>query len=345
MTHLEKYDVIIVGAGPAGLNCAKELGGSNLSVLVAERKSEIGPKVCAGGLTGKSIASANIPNHLLEFKFDTIQLNHKTSIFNLKDDENFAYTVNRKELGQWQLNELNKFSNIDVRTNFGVTEITKEYVTINDKKINYNFLVGADGSTSLVKRYLRTQSKNIGIAIQYIIPTNKYKRFEIYFDSKLFSAWYAWIFPHKNYVSIGCCGIPTKISSKQLQKNFSDWLTMNNIDISNAKYEASSINGDYQGHQFDENIFLAGDAGGFASPLTGEGIYQALVSGKEIGKIILNKNYHSTEIDNLIKLQNKHRKILNVLLHLGVFRPLFLNYARYLLNYKPFKKNLLKTIA
>jgi geranylgeranyl reductase len=48
---MESYDVIIVGAGPAGLRCAEVLGGSRLEVLVTEKKSVIGPKVCAGGLT------------------------------------------------------------------------------------------------------------------------------------------------------------------------------------------------------------------------------------------------------------------------------------------------------
>tara|TARA_R110001583_G_scaffold43030_1_gene136788 strand:- start:2785 stop:3822 length:1038 start_codon:yes stop_codon:yes gene_type:complete len=345
MTKLKKYDVIIVGAGPAGLNCAKELGGSNLSVLIAEKNSEIGPKVCAGGLTGKSIASINLPEHLLEFKYNNVQLFHKKSPYNLKDKENYAYTINRKELGQWQLQQLKDFSNIEVKTNFRVSKITDKYVIINDEKINYSFLIGADGSSSLVKRYLKKHSKNVGIALQYIIPTSKYKNFEFHFDSKLFSAWYSWVFPHRDFVSIGCCAMPSKIAPKQLRENFSIWLKENNIDTSEGIFETGSINGDYQGYQFNNNVFLAGDAGGFASSLTGEGIYQALVSGKEIGKIILDKNYHSYEIDNLIKLQKKHTKLLNTLLKLGKLRPLFIHYGRYLLNYSPFKKYILKTIA
>ena len=45
------YDVIIVGAGPAGLECAFQLRDTSLSVLLLERAKVIGPKVCAGGLS------------------------------------------------------------------------------------------------------------------------------------------------------------------------------------------------------------------------------------------------------------------------------------------------------
>ena len=106
---MEKYDVIIVGAGPAGLSCAKQLGNSKLKVLLAEKNSVIGPKVCAGGLTGKSIKTLNLPDELIEFTYNKIHLFNKNNSFYIEDDSNFAYTIDRKVLGQWQLKQLNKF--------------------------------------------------------------------------------------------------------------------------------------------------------------------------------------------------------------------------------------------
>ncbi len=46
-----KYDVVIVGAGPAGLELARLLGKRELSVLVIEKNRQLGKKVCAGGIT------------------------------------------------------------------------------------------------------------------------------------------------------------------------------------------------------------------------------------------------------------------------------------------------------
>ncbi|WP_144963553.1 NAD(P)/FAD-dependent oxidoreductase [Gillisia sp. Hel_I_86] len=343
--EMEKYDVIIVGAGPAGLNCAKQLGGTQLRVLVAERNDVVGPKVCAGGLTGKSIESLNLPDGLIEFHFNKIHLHHKDKLFYLKDDGDFTYTIDRKELGQWQLKQLEKFPNIEVRTACAVSKITKEYIVLNGHKIGYKHLVGADGASSLVRRYLKLPSGKAEIAMQYIIPETKYKDLEVYFDSQLFSAWYAWIFPHNNYVSVGCMGNPKVISAKQLTNNFSAWLKTHNIDISHGKYEAFPINGDFKAYQFPGNIYLAGDAGGFASRLTGEGIYQALVSGTEIGKMILDKNYHSKKIDELIRLQNRHNKILGTLVGAGKFRPLLVEVGKYFLRAKSISKKVIRTIA
>jgi flavin-dependent dehydrogenase len=48
---MDTYDVVIIGAGPAGLNCAKKLSEADKTVLLVEKNTEIGPKVCAGGIT------------------------------------------------------------------------------------------------------------------------------------------------------------------------------------------------------------------------------------------------------------------------------------------------------
>jgi len=341
---MESFDVIIIGAGPAGLKCAETLGNSKYKVLLLEKNSEIGPKVCAAGLTGKDIEYLNLPQNLIDFHYDKINIHINNSKFKVKNKDNFAYTIDRKNLGQWQLKKLKEFKNIEVRTKSRVTKIEKNFILANDKKISYKFLVGADGSSSIVKRYLGIKSKNVDIAIQYIIPTKKYKEFEVFFNSRLFSAWYAWIFPHKNYVSIGCgCNLEI-LPSKELTRNFNDWLKKNQIDISNAKYEAFMLDYDYQGYQF-KNIFLVGDAGGFVSGLTGEGIYQALVSGEEIGKIILDKEYQSSKIESLLKIKKKHNKLMNILIKSGKFRTIIFYLGILLFKIPYFKKKAIDLLA
>jgi geranylgeranyl reductase family protein len=320
---MESFDVVIIGAGPAGLKCAESLGNSKFKVLLLEKNKEIGPKVCAGGLTEKDIEYLRIPNDLIDFQYDRIKLHVKSTCSIIKHENNFIFTIDRKNLGQWQLKKLEQYKNIEVRVNSKVSRIEKQHILVSGKKIAYKYLVGADGSTSVVKRYLGIKSKDIGIGIQYIIPTKKYKELEIFFDPKLFSSWYAWIFPHKNYVSIGCGGSSKGLSSKVLKNNFKKWLDKKNIDISKAKYEAFMLVSDYHGYQF-ENIYLVGDAGGFVSGLTGEGIYPALVSGEEIGKHILNSNYKSKKIENLLKTKKKHNKYMNILIKSGKFKTVVL---------------------
>ena len=52
---MDAVEVLIVGAGPAGLRAAQVLAAAGSDVLVAEKHEEIGPKTCAGGLTRKSV--------------------------------------------------------------------------------------------------------------------------------------------------------------------------------------------------------------------------------------------------------------------------------------------------
>ncbi len=316
---MESYDVIIIGAGPGGLNCAKELGRSKLKVLILEKNAKVGPKVCAGGLTGKDIDYLKLPNEIREFSFEKIKLHLNEEEFDIKNNYCFAYTIERTNFGQWQLKKLKAFKNIEVRTNACVSKINKNYVIVNNKKIKFKYLIGADGSSSLVRRFLKLNTNDLDMGMQYIIPTKKYKDFEIFFEPEKFGPWYAWIFPHKNYVSIGCGANPKIIPAKKLKQNFHVWLKEKKINFSKGKFEAFPINYDYKGYKFG-NIFLIGDAAGLASGLTGEGIYQALISGQEVGKMILNKNYHAKKMEELLKLKQKHKKLLKISIRFKYFR-------------------------
>ena len=339
----KKYDVIIVGAGPAGLNCALHLSKTKKKILLIEKNELIGPKVCAGGLTNHDLTYLKPPKSLLEYKFKeiTIHTPFDKSVVKLKDT--FVYTINREKLGQWQLKKL-KNSGVEIRINARVTEIKKNCIIINhSEKIKFKYLVGADGSASIVQNFLKLENR-IGLGIQYIIPTKKYKKIEMFLDSKLFNSWYAWIFPHKNYVSIGCGGDPRIISSKQLRDNFNKWLKKRKIDVSKGEYQAAPINYNYQGHKF-KNIYLIGDAAGFASGLTGEGIYQALVSGEEIAKLIINKKKTTDKIEKLLKVKNQHNKILSYLEKSGKFREIEYELLALLLKSKFIDKKLLNLLT
>lgn len=58
---------------------------------------------------------------------------------------------------------------------------------------------------------------------------------------------------------------------------------------------------------------MVGDAAGFTSGLTGEGIYFAMVSGMEVAKKIINKNYQCPKIKKILSIKKEHEKILKLL--------------------------------
>ncbi len=315
------FDVIIVGAGPGGLNCAKILSQKNLKILILEKNKTIGPKVCAGGLLNHTIDYLKLPEEIVGIRFNKIKFTTAKRKNTLTlEDRNTICTIDRKTLAQWQMEKLRK-NNIVIMKETRVTEIKNNHViTNNSQKIPFKYLVGADGSNSTTRKHLGLASKK-GSGIQYIIPSDCYKDIEIHFNSSLFHSWYAWIFPHKGYVSIGAGGNPDHIPIKLLKKNLHNWLTANSINFTNGQFQAFPINSDFKGFQFN-NIFLIGDAAGLASEFSGEGIYQALISGEEAAKKIIDGSYKPGKLKQILAKHRLHRLISFALIKSGKQRDL-----------------------
>jgi geranylgeranyl reductase family protein len=317
---LDPYDVIIVGAGPAGLRCAEILGRSELSVLLLEKQSIVGRKICAGGITRKGFQLMQFPDSIIEHKVDEVGL-HSPGFSNLKKLPGpVMFTVDRKVFGNWQLERLQGL-NVTFRKNTAVSAVSKDSViTRDDQVFRFRYLVGSDGPNSLVRKHLELPVTKLLATVQYLIPRkNIPSRMDIYLHPKYFHSWYAWSFPHRDHVAVGACGDPQYLSGSVLKHNFHQWLQKMDYDVSGAKYESFPISYDYRGLAFD-NIFLAGEAAGIASGLTGEGIYQSLVSGEEVAYRIMDSHYRSEDFRFVLKYNNLQHKFLNFSNRIGPLR-------------------------
>lgn len=313
---MEHYDVIIVGAGPGGLTAARTLAKGGRSVLLVEKNPTIGPKICAGGITLKDI-ERGIPSELEGRTFSAMSVygprGNKTVI---RMDRPFLRTITRATLGQWMARQLEGASVI-VRTSTKVTAIRSGSIVLNgDEEVGYGHLIGADGSLSLVRRHLGIPVRHVVSAIQYDVPDH-YEEIAFYLDGGLFGPGYAWIFPHLRSTSIGCGMLTTYAAHVPLRTALTLWLKKKGIDIRNAKLEGWNINCDYRGHTFG-NIHLVGDAAGFTSGLTGEGIYFAMVSGEEIARKIIDPSYSQAELQRLLAIKRRHEKLLGWLAKGGI---------------------------
>ncbi len=340
---MEKYEVIIIGAGPAGLNAAKILGEAGKSVLILEKNAEIGPKICAGGLTRKSIQYLNLPESIIDYKYNEIFFNSPRVRTRINFGETFFYTIDRKNLGAWQLQKLGH--NVTVRTSSHVGKIEKDYLIINDQeKIGFEFLIGADGSNSVVRRFLKIKTRLAGVAVQYKLPLGDFPDFEIFLNSKFFSSWYSWIFPHRDHISIGY-GYPQKVFSPLIaQKKFEAWAKERNISLENVPREVFLINCDYRGWKFG-NIFLAGDAAGLADGFTGEGIYQALVSGEDIAKTILDPRHKARKIHAALRDKYLHEAMLVVVIILWPVRNILFNFITWAVGKRIIGRTLIRILT
>lgn len=302
------YKVIVIGAGPGGLACASLLAEQGVRVLVLERSSHIGRKICAGGVTWSGLAQ-HLPEGLVEKHFKNQHIRTGSREIVISSPEPIISTVNRVKLGRWMASKAIQ-AGATLLTGTYVKAITEKEVITESERFSYEFLVGADGSNSLVRRYLKIPMEKIGSGVQYQIQGN-FEEMVWHLEPDRFATGYAWIFPHKGIASVGAYANRADMPPHILKEKLHQWMAFYGIKTSGLKAEAANINFDYRGYRFD-NKFLIGDAAGLASGLTGEGIYSAVCSGQAAARTILNPCHKDTELLNLIKKHRKHSHLLGM---------------------------------
>jgi len=308
---MSKYDVVIIGGGPGGLSCAATLARCGAKIMLLERKQNIGRKVCAGGITWHGLIK-QVPESLIQRTFPEQHIYSNWQKICFRKQNPIIATVNREELGRWMMKEAIK-EGAHIRTGCYVKNITGQSLTATDENgktftLGFEHLVGADGSTSIVRRHLGIPTEKLGVGINYQIEGN-YKHMEWHLNTALFGSGYSWIFPHRETVSIGAYVTRDTITPDRLKRSLVSWATTRGFDLTNASTKAEFINFDYRGCQFD-NTWLVGDAAGLASGLTGEGINPAIISGEEVARKIIDPCHPAEPLTRMVKKHRKHTKIV-----------------------------------
>src|SRR3989338_3326945 len=316
---MQSYDVAIVGAGPGSLKAAEFLANNGKSVLVLERGKIIGKKVCAGGISLKNF-KFGIPKSIMEKEFKRIIIHTPKQSTIIEHDEPILYTTSRVALGSYLAGEAKKAGAV-IETECNVTEITENTLKIFDrhendnKQIYFQHLIGGDGSASVVRSYLGLKSHAFHQAYQYIIPTSSsnttintsnkkdglFNDLELFVDANKFGLGYGWIFPYKTTASIGSgCDLAPEMQkyypAAKLREKFQQWFTKEfdqKYNFAQKEFQAHTITYGYLGYRLGKsgNIYLVGDAAGFSSSLTAEGIYQSILTGIEAAKQIVDPKY------------------------------------------------------
>ncbi len=303
---------LIVGAGPGGLACARILAEHGLKPLVIERKESIGAKVCAGGITWGGLIS-RVPADLAEKTFPVQHIITPMQRVRIEEPAPIIATVNRVKLGQYMAGQATS-AGAEILTGWQLRQIHGQKLVIEQKDgghpddITFDHLVGADGSNSMVRRYVGLPSTRVGIGITYQI-SGDLPDMEWHLDHRSFGNGYGWIFPHGDTVSIGAYAVRGTMSAGRLKKGLLSWAEQSGFSLVREQAKAEYINFDYRGWRFGR-IFLVGDAAGLASGLTGEGIYPAIVSGEEVARSIIDPDYKSTVMDRLIHKQRQHSRVV-----------------------------------
>lgn len=299
------YDVIIIGAGPAGLACARELAGSDLSVLILDKRKILGSKPCGGGICEKELAVPYERSWSKEISTQTITL--KNTSINIRHRYK-RITFEREDLASYQERLLYGAENITLVKDVQVTEIREDKVITAKGDYRYKYLVGADGTASIVRNYLKLPSR-LAFGMYYRI-WGEYNNFVGYYDTDTMGPGYIWEFPHPKYNNIGIYFEPeflTSVKAKQLLQNY---LTGKGYKYDEKDFLAAPVNYNYLGYHFG-NIFLAGDAGGFTSRMHGGGMSNAIISGTETARLIKDPAYKPAELEKMLKEKLRDDKLID----------------------------------
>jgi len=312
------WDAIVVGAGPAGCACAYDLASANKSVLLLDKSDFPRMKACAGALTTKTLRA-------LRYSIDPVI---RQTIHHLVLEERNSASIpvqNRKPICVMTVRaELDAYflaKTIQAGSAFqrirGVGRIIQgeRSVTVatQDAEFHAHFLVGADGVNSQVRCMTGDAPWfRKGLALEANIYRDA-RNDDLVFDFAPVASGYGWIFPKRDHVNIGLyCIDPSKHLNRA---RLSDYIVHRFGD--HAKPD--NFVGQYLGFGAAQNraenhrTFLVGDAGGFVDPLTGEGIYGAVISGQAAASAICaNLDRDTDASETFIHLTKNLRRNLGI---------------------------------
>lgn len=332
---METVDVLIVGAGPAGLRAAQVLADAGREVLVADKRREIGPKTCAGGLTRKSVRllrELGLPDEAGAEWVGEVAFRGRCRA--LDPTRTVVRTLSRRELGRFQLG-CARGAGAEVWAGAAVTglDLPGRTARVDGRLVGWRHLIGADGSDSAVRRAIRLPSRRECFAAEYNVPGIRLEPLRVEVDPWL-AGGYFWAFPHCDYTSLGAVAPKSLVPPGALRRYLEVRLDRMGVSRGAAPFEAATLEVDFRGFHFPGSVHLVGDAAGVASSLTAEGIYSALLTGEEVARGILDPSYPAPRARRWLRVKRRHDR-LERLLHSAAARTVFLQAMDMLAAWRP----------
>lgn len=288
------FDVIIVGAGPAGGMAARTIARKGFSVMVIEKKNEVGyPVHCGEGISNNALRNNDIKpsekwivKNVNGIKYTILKGCENRITFDEK-----GYCIDRRLFDQSLIQEaIDLGCNLQLSTKIKNIERKDGFIRVSsqDNAFSCRILIGADGARSCVAKWRGMNNEGRFLkGLQYKIKdTNLEEKdwLEFYSSYNFAVGGYAWKFPRGD--GRFNIGVVTSSNPKKELENFFNYLGINTFSVIEKNSGIIRVSGPLNKLVYDGTI-ICGDAAGLTNPITKGGIHAALTSGRFAGEIAI----------------------------------------------------------
>lgn len=289
---MSDVDVLIVGAGFAGLAAARAAAEAGAKTLVVEAKPQVGVRLHTTGIFVKEADDAvGLPGELTR-RVEAVRLygpSRKT--VDLTADDYFFLTTDTGGVLRW-MGEAARAAGAQIRTGARLTAAAREgdhvVVTAGGETIRARWLLGMDGARSKVAELFglgRNARFLVGAEREYAHAHDLDERYlHCFLDSHTAPGYIAWAAPAPGFIQVGLAVSKNRKPAivpftREAERRFA----MPHDAVVERRAGLIPCGGLVEPWAGDR-VTLVGDAAGMVSPLTGGGIKLALVFGKRAGE-------------------------------------------------------------
>lgn len=304
------YDVAIIGSGPSGASTAFHLAKAGVSAVIIEKEKLPRYKTCGGGFVYRG--RKNLPfeiDEVIEKEFYTVDVYMgKKMHFTTHRDKPTITMIMRDAFDHLIVKKAKEFG-VDILEENKLKSLVflEDYIVLNTSKseVKARFVIAADGALSPTAKMAgwKEDTRKLIPALEYEVEVSEedFERLsnEVRFDIDAIPYGYAWNFPKKKHLSIGVASTKrTKINLKEYYKKYLDTIGLKDI-ISESQHGFQIPIAPRTDGFVKNNVFLIGDAAGFADPITAEGISNAILSGKLAAEALIESELDPTKSKDL----------------------------------------------
>jgi geranylgeranyl reductase family protein len=297
------YDLIVVGAGPAGASAARTAAQRGLKTLLVEKEKIPRNKLCGGGVTPKvlKLLDFNLPKELVECAVQSTRIHVGENCFNFETDNTLVYMTSRSKFDTLLAEKaVEAGAQLKDGTPVNRIEMTDSHVEVKmpNGSLQSKMLIGADGmggpTASCGRFYERWKPHQVAYAIESEVPVGEQgvedfvgpeSYFDLYFGVS--PAGYGWVFPKDDHLTVGVgCRLSSLRDAHELFNGLVKRIPqLADREIPRPKAHLIPLGGVANVPSANDRILLAGDCAGFAEPLLGEGIYFCILGAQIAAQI------------------------------------------------------------